>query len=229
VLDIDLDQKRISLGMRQLEQNPWVAISERYPVGTIVRGKVRNITDFGIFIGIEEGIDGLVHISDMSWGQRVRHPSERFQKGDEVEARVLNVDVDAERFSLGIKQLSDDPWLTVPSRFFLGQVITGKIVHKADFGVFVELEDGVEGLVHHSELLNGGADWQSRYEDGQELNAEIINIDAHDRKVSLSEKSAAERAQGGDVREILRRQGDSSARLGDIMGDLSKRMRQRGE
>jgi len=229
VLDIDLDQKRISLGMRQLEQNPWVAISERYPVGTIVRGKVRNITDFGIFIGIEEGIDGLVHISDMSWGQRVRHPSERFQKGDEVEARVLNVDVDGERFSLGIKQLTDDPWITVPSRYFLGQVITGKIVHKADFGVFVELEDGVEGLVHHSELLNGGADWQSRYEDGQELNAEIINIDAHDRKVSLSEKSAAERAQGGDVREILRRQGDSSARLGDIMGDLSKRMRQRGE
>ncbi len=229
VLDIDLEQKRISLGMRQLEQNPWEAIAERYPVGTVVRGKVRNITDFGVFIGIEEGIDGLVHISDMSWGQRVRHPSERFQKGDEVEARVLNVDVDGERFSLGIKQLHDDPWMSVPSRFFLGQVITGKIVHKADFGVFVELEDGVEGLVHHSELINGGSDWQSRYEEGQELNAEIINIDAHDRKVSLSEKSATERAQGGDVREILRRQGDSSARLGDIMGDLSKRMRERSE
>ena len=171
----------------------------------------------------------VVHISDMSWGQRVRHPSERFQKGDEVEARVLNVDVDGERFSLGIKQLHDDPWMSVPSRFFLGQVITGKIVHKADFGVFVELEDGVEGLVHHSELINGGSDWQSRYEEGQALNAEIINIDAHDRKVSLSEKSATERAQGGDVREILRRQGDSSARLGDIMGDLSKRMRERSE
>jgi len=229
VLGIDLEQKRISLGMRQLEQNPWVAIAEKYSVGTVVRGKVRNITDFGIFIGIEDGIDGLVHISDMSWGQRVRHPSERFQKGDDVEARVLNVDVEAERFSLGIKQLSDDPWLTVPSRFFLGQVITGKVVHKADFGVFVELEDGVEGLVHHSELLNGGPEWQTKYEDGQEINAEIINIDAHDRKVSLSEKSASERAQGGDVREILRRQGDSSARLGDIMGDLSKRMRQRGD
>ncbi len=225
VLGIDLDAKRISLGMRQLEQNPWVMIADKYPVGTVVRGKVRNITDFGIFIGIEEGIDGLVHISDMSWGQRVRHPSERFQKGDEVEARVLNVDVENERFSLGIKQLGDDPWGSVPGRFFLGQVITGKVVHKADFGVFLELEDGVEGLVHHSELTNGGQDWQANYTEGQEINAEIINIDAHDRKVSLSEKSAVERARGGDVREVVRRQGDSSARLGDIMGDLSRRVR----
>ncbi len=225
VLGIDLESKRISLGMRQLEQNPWVMIADKYPVGTVVRGKVRNITDFGIFIGIEEGIDGLVHISDMSWGQRVRHPSERFQKGDEVEARVLNVDVENERFSLGIKQLGDDPWGSVPGRFFLGQVITGKVVHKADFGVFLELEDGVEGLVHHSELVNGGPEWQANYTEGQEINAEIINIDAHDRKVSLSEKSAVERARGGDVREVVRRQGDSSARLGDIMGDLSRRVR----
>jgi small subunit ribosomal protein S1 len=230
VLGIDLDNKRISLGMRQLEPNPWELIAEKYPVGTIVRGRVRNITDFGVFIGIEEGIDGLVHISDMSWGQRVKHPSDRFQKGDEVEARVLNIDVDNERFSLGIKQLSEDPWLSVPSRYYLGQVINGKVVHKADFGVFVELEDGVEGLVHHSELNAGGtSDWQAAYAEGQEIAAEIINIDAHDRKVSLSEKSAVDRAKGGDVKEILRRQGDSSARLGDIMGDLSRRMRERGE
>ncbi len=225
VLGIDLESKRISLGMRQLEKNPWEVIADKYPIGTVVRGKVRNITDFGIFIGIEEGIDGLVHISDMSWGQRVRHPTERFQKGDEVEARVLNVAVDNERFSLGIKQLTEDPWVSVPSRYFLGQVIAGKVVHKADFGVFVELEDGVEGLVHHSELINGGADWQTNYADGQAINAEIINIDAHDRKVSLSEKSAVDRARGGDVREVLKRQGDSSARLGDIMGDLGRRVR----
>jgi len=229
VLGIDLENKRISLGMRQLEANPWELIAEKYPIGTIVRGRVRNITDFGVFIGIEEGIDGLVHISDMSWGQRVKHPSDRFQKGDEVEARVLNIDVDNERFSLGIKQLSEDPWLSVPSRFYLGQVITGKVVHKADFGAFVELEDGVEGLVHHSELINGGADWAASYADGLEINAEIINIDAHDRKVSLSEKSAVDRAKGGDMREVLKRQGDSSSRLGDIMGDLSRRMRERGE
>ncbi|MDP2314329.1 MAG: 30S ribosomal protein S1 [Pseudomonadota bacterium] len=229
VLGIDLDNKRISLGMRQLEPNPWELIAEKYPVGTIVRGRVRNITDFGVFIGIEEGIDGLVHISDMSWGQRVKHPSDKFQKGDEVEARVLNIDVDNERFSLGIKQLTEDPWLSVPSRYYLGQVINGKVVHKADFGVFVELEDGVEGLVHHSELSNSSGDWQTTYVDGQDIAAEIINIDAHDRKVSLSERSAADRAKGGDMKEVLRKQGDSSARLGDIMGDLSRRMRERGE
>ena len=227
VLGIDLENRRISLGMRQLEANPWKAISDKYPVGTIVRGKVRNITDFGVFIGIEEGIDGLVHISDMSWGQRVRHPSERFNKGDEVEARVLNVDVENERFSLSIKALSEDPWLGVSGRYYLGQVIAGKVVHKADFGVFVELEDGIEGLVHYSELINGAGDWQAAYPDNQAINAEIINIDTHDRKVSLSERGAVDRAAGGDVKEILRKQGDSSARLGDIMGDLSRRMRDR--
>jgi small subunit ribosomal protein S1 len=137
------------------------------------------------------------------------------------------VDVDNERFSLGIKQLTEDPWYSVPARYYLGQVINGTIVHKADFGVFVELEDGVEGLIHHSELVNSGTNWGESYVDGAQIQAEIINIDAHDRKVSLSEKSAAERAKGGDVKEILRKQGDASARLGDIMGDLSKRMRER--
>ena len=227
VLGIDSENRRISLGMRQLEQNPWEAAADRYPPGTVVRGKVRNITDFGIFIGIEDGIDGLVHVSDMGWGERVRHPSERFQKGDEVEARVLNVDVDNERFSLGIKQLSDDPWKSVSGRYFLGQVINGKIVHKVDFGVFVEIEDGVEGLVHHSELANAGGDWQTTYAEGQAIAAEIINIDVGDRKVSLSEKSAVDRARGGDMSEVLRRQGDSSAKFGDIMGDLSRRMKKK--
>ena len=227
VLGIDLENRRISLGMRQLEQNPWEAASEKYPPGTVVRGKVRNITDFGIFIGIEDGIDGLVHVSDMGWGQRQRHPSEKFQKGDEVEARVLNVDVDNERFSLGIKQLHDDPWKSVSGRYFLGQVINGKIVHKVDFGVFVEIEDGVEGLVHHSELANSTGDWQAAYAENAPIVAEIINIDVGDRKVSLSEKSAADRARGGDLTEVLRRQGDSSAKFGDIMGDLSRRMKTR--
>jgi small subunit ribosomal protein S1 len=228
VLDIDAENKRVSLGMRQLEVNPWILVAEKYPPGTVVRGRVRNITDFGVFVGIEEGIDGLVHISDMSWGQRIRHPSERFQKGDEVEARVLGVDVDNERFSLSIKKLSEDPWLSVPARFYLGQICSGRIVNKADFGVFVELEDGVEGLVHHSELVHQD-NWQSHYADNQEVSVEILNIDAHDRKISLSERSAADRARGGDMREILKRQRDSSTRLGDIMGDLSRRMRERSE
>jgi small subunit ribosomal protein S1 len=226
VLGIDLENRRISLGMRQLEQNPWEAAADKYAPGTVVKGTVRNITDFGVFIGIEDGIDGLVHVSDMSWGQRVRHPSEKFEKGDEVEARVLNVDVDNERFSLGIKQLSDDPWKSVSGRYFLGQVINGKIVHKVDFGVFVEIEDGVEGLVHFSELANNDGDWQTTYEEGAAIAAEIINIDVGDRKVSLSEKSAQDRARGGDISEVLRKQGDSSAKFGDIMGDLSRRMKE---
>jgi small subunit ribosomal protein S1 len=225
VLGIDLENRRISLGMRQLEQNPWEAAADKYAPGTVVRGTVRNITDFGVFIGIEDGIDGLVHVSDMSWGQRVRHPSERFEKGDEVEARVLNVDVENERFSLGIKQLHDDPWKSVSGRYFLGQVINGKIVHKVDFGVFVEVEDGVEGLIHFSELANHDGDWQANYAEGAPIAAEIINIDVGDRKVSLSEKSAIDRARGGDMNEVLRKQGDSSAKFGDIMGDLSRRMK----
>ncbi|MEO0602939.1 MAG: 30S ribosomal protein S1, partial [Myxococcota bacterium] len=145
VLGMDVEEKRISLGMKQLETNPWDVVEQQYPVGSIVRGKVRNITDFGIFVGIDEGIDGLVHISDLSWGQRIKHPSERYQKGDEVEARVLAIDKEGERFSLGIKQLSEDPWYTVHGRFFLGQVVEGPVVHRADFGIFVEIEDGVEG------------------------------------------------------------------------------------
>jgi small subunit ribosomal protein S1 len=229
VLGIDAENKRISLGMRQMEVNPWILVQEKYQPGTVVRGKVRNITDFGIFVGIEDGIDGLVHISDMSWGQRIKHPADKYQKGDEVEARVLNVDVDGERFSLSIKDLSEDPWLTVPGRFYLGQIISGKLVNKADFGVFVELEDGVEGLVHHSELASNGADWQNQYPEGKEMTVEILNIDTHDRKISLSERSATDRAKGGDMREILRRQRDSSTRLGDLMGDISRRMRERGE
>jgi small subunit ribosomal protein S1 len=222
---VDVENKRISLGMRQLEPNPWDSIEERYPVGTIVRGKVRNITDFGIFVGIEDGIDGLVHISDLSWGQRLRHPSDRFKKGDDVEARVLNIDRDNERFSLGIKQLSEDPWLSVHSRYFLGQIIRGTVVHKVDFGLFTELEEGVEGLVHISELTHGGDDWQNHYQVGQPMVAEIINIDHHERKISLSEKGAEERAvDSGSMAQFMANQGESSTRLGDIMGDLSRKL-----
>ncbi len=225
VLGVDVENKRISLGMRQLEPNPWDLVEEKYPVGTIVQGKVRNITDFGIFVGIEEGIDGLVHISDLSWGQRIKHPTDKFKKGDEVEARVLNIDKENERFSLGIRQLSEDPWLSVQSRFFLGQVVQGKLVHKVDFGVFVEIEEGVEGLVHISELAQAGDDWPDHYELGQEVVAEIINIDPHDRKISLSERGAAERnVDRGSMSDFIARQGESSTRLGDVMGDLSRQL-----
>ncbi|MCP4917949.1 MAG: 30S ribosomal protein S1, partial [Proteobacteria bacterium] len=225
VLGIDMENKRISMGMRQLEANPWDKVEEQYPVGTIVKGNVRNITDFGIFVGIEEGIDGLVHISDLSWGQRMRHPSDKFQKGDEVEARVLNIDRDNERFSLGIKQLSEDPWLSVSGRYFLGQVTQGPVVHMADFGVFVELEDGVEGLVHVSELKSSSGDWQSAYAPGTAITVCILNIDPHDRKISLSETGADDQI-GEDVapQDYMANQGTPGARLGDLMGDIAAQL-----
>ena len=226
VLGVDVENKRISLGMRQLESNPWDVVEEAYPVGTIIKGAVRNITDFGIFVGIEEGIDGLVHISDLSWSQRIKHPSEVYQKGDEVEARVLNIDRDNERFSLGIKQLSDDPWLSVQSRYFLGQVVKGSVVSRTDFGVFVEIEQGVEGLVHMSELGSSEGDWDTVYPDGKEMFVEVRRVDPHDRKLSLAEVSAddmdGEEAKSGDF--IARQTESSGARLGDVLGDLSAKL-----
>jgi small subunit ribosomal protein S1 len=228
VLGMDIENKRISLGMKQLEQNPWDIVEQQYPVGSIVKGKVRNVTDFGIFVGIDEGIDGLVHISDLTWGQRIRHPSEKYKKGDDVEARVLSIDKENERFSLGIKQLTEDPWYTIHGRFFMGQVIEGPVVHRTDFGVFVEIEDGIEGLVHVSELAQEGDDWQTHYPEGQKIKAEIIHIDSHDQKVSLSERGASER-EPGDTGGYAAQQNASSARLGDVMGDLSRRLKNKTE
>ncbi len=225
VIGVDAENKRISLSMRELEANPWDVVEERYPIGSIVNGKVRNITDFGLFVGIEEGIDGLVHISDLSWSQRVKHPSEVYQKGDDVEARVLNIDRENERFSLGIKQLRDDPWYSVQARYFLGQVVKARVVSRTDFGVFVEVEQGVEGLVHMSELALGEADWNEAYPDGKEINVEVRRIDQHDRKISLSEKGATERGENeGDVRDYMAKQGDSGATLGDVMGHLGRKI-----
>jgi small subunit ribosomal protein S1 len=226
VIGVEMENKRISLSMRELETNPWDLVEERYPVGSVVRGKIRNITDFGIFVGIEEGIDGLVHISDLSWSQRIKNPADVYKRGDEVDARVLEINRDAERFSLGIKQLREDPWLSVQARYFLGQVVKAKVVSKTDFGIFAELEPGVEGLVHMSELAEAGGDWGTTYPDGREIPVEIRRIDQHDRKISLSEKGAAERGEegGGSVDEYMARQGESSARLGDVMGDLSRKL-----
>jgi small subunit ribosomal protein S1 len=224
VLGMDVESKRISLGMKQLESNPWDIVEQRFPVGSIISGIVRNITDFGIFVGIEDGIDGLVHISDMSWGQRVKHPSERYNKGDEVEVRVLAIDKRQERFSLGIKQLTEDPWFTVHSRYFLGQIIEGPVVHQTDFGLFVEIEDGVEGLVHLSELVIDSANWQEKYLEGSVIRAEVIHIDSHDRKISLSERSASERG-GEELEGLIRNQNDAGARLGDVFGGLAERLK----
>jgi small subunit ribosomal protein S1 len=219
VLDIDQKNKRISLGMKQIEPNPWTLLHERYPVGTRILGKIRNITDFGIFLGIEEGIDGLVHISDLSWTQKVKHPSELFKKGDEVEAVVLNIDVDNERFSLGIKQLTPDAWeMDIPNKYTIGRVVRGKITKIHDFGAFMELESGVEGLIHVSEMsterVNSPADVVS---EGQEVIAEIISVDREERKIGLSLKDVAD-GDSPDTRSYLEKQGKSTASLGDVFG-----------
>ncbi len=228
VLDIDSKNKRISLGMKQIEPNPWTLLHERYPVGTRILGKIRNITDFGIFIGIEEGIDGLVHISDLSWTQKIKHPSEIYKKGDEVEAVVLNIDVENERFSLGIKQLRPDAWeAEIPNRYTIGRLVKGKITKIHDFGAFMELEPGVEGLIHVSEMsadrVNNPADVVT---EGQEVLAEIISVDREERKIGLSLKSV-DSTDGGDFdsRSYIEKQGKSTASLGDMFGDQLGKLR----
>jgi len=187
VLDIDADAKRISLGLKQVEPNPWEDVENRYPKGTHIKGVVKNITDFGIFIGIEDGIDGLVHVSDLSW-KKVKHPSEVFRKGDEVEAVVLNIDSDNKRFSLSTKLLEKNPWQGVEQRYKPGMIVEGAVTSVADFGAFVELEEGLEGLVHVSELSRGkqkGSD----IEVGDHVEVEVLNVDPEDNKIGLSIRS----------------------------------------
>jgi len=199
VLDIDVKNNRISLGMKQLEPNPYQTLTEKYPPGTVVRGKVRNIADFGVFVEIEEGIDGLVHISDMSWTQRPKHPSELYQKGDEVEAVVLSIDTtDGEKpkISLGVKQLIPDPWDRIPYEYPVGKMVEVKVLKVLDFGAFVELEKGVEGLIHVSEMSEDRvSDPREVVRPGQKVSAEIISMDPTERKIGLSMKAAARQAE----------------------------------
>jgi small subunit ribosomal protein S1 len=200
VLDIKPDNRRISLGMKQVKPNPWDLIAEKYPVGTTIEGKIKNITDFGLFIGIDEGIDGLVHISDISWTKRIKHPSEVYKKGDLVQAIVLDIEKDNERFSLGIKQLQDDPWKTVAERYEVGKEITGTITNLTDFGIFVELEEGVEGLVHVSEISKEKIKTPvGMFNVGDVITAKVMNINSDERRIGLSVK----RLEMDDEQSIL--------------------------
>jgi small subunit ribosomal protein S1 len=224
VLDIDPKAKRISLGMKQIEANPWTLLEDKYPIGSVIKGQVRNVTDFGIFVGVEEGVDGLVHVSDISWTQRIKHPGELFKKGDEVEAMVLNIDVENERFSLGIKQLSQDPWETLSERLPVGSKVNGKVTKVTDFGAFVEIEPGIEGLVHVSELKDERVENpRDVVSEGQEVAVKIIDINTPDRKVALSMKALLHEGED-DYREYLRKQAEGSkARLGDVMASKLRR------
>jgi small subunit ribosomal protein S1 len=189
VLDVNKGAKRISLGMKQAEPDPWATIDDRYRIGTRVSGKVRNLTDFGAFIELEPGVDGLLHISDMSWTRSVGHPSEVLKKGQEIETQVLNIDRDQKRISLGLKQIQPDPWTTVAQRYPMGSRVTGKIVRLTDFGAFVELEAGVDGLLHISQMSNrpiGRPDEVVSV--GDELTLLVIRVDPNERRIGLSLK-----------------------------------------
>jgi len=218
VLDIDTSKKRISLGIKQIEPNPWEIVKEKYPVGTTIKGTVKNVTDFGIFVGTDEGIDGLVHISDISWKQKVRNPSELYQKGQSVEAVVLNVDQENERFSLGIKQLEADPWDAISERHKVGQVVSGNVTNITDFGIFVELEEGIEGLVHVSEISKEKVENPAAFATvGEEISAVIINIIKRERKIGLSIKEMENVSEKANVQKFLANQAPATSNLGEIL------------
>ncbi|MCD6261448.1 MAG: 30S ribosomal protein S1 [Deltaproteobacteria bacterium] len=221
VLDIDISKKRISLGMKQVEPNPWDAIEEKYPVGTIIEGKIKNITDFGIFVGIDEGIDGLVHISDISWTKRIKHPSEIYKKGQEVQAIVLNIDKENERFSLGIKQLTSDPWDEIPYKYQPGVKITGTVTSVTDFGIFLQLEEGVEGLVHVSEVPSDGQkDPMAGFKVNDVVEAKVINVSREEKKIGLSLKkldSAKEKGPQTSYKNYINNRQEATSNLGELL------------
>jgi len=217
VLSIDKQNRKISLGLKQLEPNPWDVAEKRYQPGTIIEGKVKNLTEFGAFVGLEEGIDGLIHISDMSWLRHIKHPSEVLKKGQKVQAVVLKVDREKQRISLGLKQLTPDPWVKdIPERYPIGSAVKGRIVRITDFGIFVELEEGVEGLIHVSE---SGVEPPVRAEDvmkvGDEIWSKVIKIEPADRKIALSIKEYNKDQERAEVEKYLESQGGGTITLGE--------------
>jgi small subunit ribosomal protein S1 len=193
VLEINKDKQEISLGMKQVEENPWERVAEKYPPGSVVSGKVRNIANYGAFVEIEEGIDGLLHVSDLSWTKKIGHPSEVLKKGEEVQAIVLSVDQEKQRIALGLKQMQEDPWQTViPANYRPGMVVRGHVTKIANFGVFVELEPGLEGLLHISEISDHKVEKpEDMVKVGQEVEVKILRVDSDERKIGLSLKRAA--------------------------------------
>ena len=218
VLDIKPESRRISLGMKQVVPNPWDVISEKYPVGTTIEGKIKNITDFGLFIGIDEGIDGLVHISDISWTKRIKHPSEIYKKADVVQAIVLDIDKQNERFSLGIKQLQPDPWETVAERYEVGKEITGTITNLTDFGIFVELEEGIEGLVHVSEISKEKIKTPiGKFNVGDVITAKVMNINSEERRIGLSIKRLEIEDEQNLLSEYVNNMRPATSTFGEIL------------
>jgi small subunit ribosomal protein S1 len=221
VLDVNSEAKRISLGLKQTTENPWEALKQKYPEGSIVKGVIRNITNFGFFVGIEEGIDGLVHVSDISWKQNIKHPSELYKKGQEVEAMVLNIDVENEKFSLGIKQVDKNPWDERNFLYAPGSVIKGKVTNVTDFGIFVELEEGVEGLVHISELSQKRVKAASElYAVGDIVSAVVKSVDLQNRRIRLSIKDYETASEGYSVNQYINNKENIGSNLGKVMADV---------
>jgi small subunit ribosomal protein S1 len=227
VLNVDPASRKISLGMKQTAPNPWDMVEGKYAIGTHIEGKVKSLTDFGAFIGLEEGIDGLIHISDMSWTKHIKHPSELFKKGQKVEAVVLRIDKEKERLSLGYKQLKSDPWDDeIPSRYAVGDVAVGKISKVADFGIFVELDGGVEGLIHISEAgLDAQAKLEEKFKLQDEVTAKIIKVDREERKIALSLRDHQVDSDRRTVDEYHATQGA----LDQSLGRAAKQNRKRGQ
>jgi small subunit ribosomal protein S1 len=215
VLGVDPAARRISLGLKQVESNPWNELTEKYPVGTRIKGKVRNLTEFGAFVEVEEDIDGLIHISDMSWSKRVKHPSEVLKKGDVVEAMVLSIDAENQRLSLGLKQLATDIWEDFFSRHKVGDTIEGKVVRMTNFGAFVELDEGIEGLIHVSEFDDTQGGEKISLEVGQTTPMKIIKLSPSERKIGLSIRALKSDEIRSDWDSYSSTQGDGSATLGE--------------
>ena len=217
VLEVDKDKQEISLGMKQTEVNPWTTVAQKYPPGTVVEGMVRNLTNYGAFIEIEEGIDGLLHVSDMSWTKKVSHPSEVVKKGEKYRCVVLSVDQEKMRIGLGLKQMTEDPWLrAVPERYQPGMVVRGKVTKITNFGVFVELEPELEGLLHVSELADHKVENpQDEVQIGQEVDVKILRVDTIERKIGLSKKRAEWAATPGEEERDARGSKKRRGGLGD--------------
>ncbi len=221
VLDVDTAGRRIALGLRQLQPNPWEKLHETYPIGSTLKRRIRGLTDFGVFLGIEEGIDGLVHISELSWAGNVKHPSDLFKVGDEVEAKVLDIDGENQRLSLSIKALLPDPWQEMASRHPVGSRFKGKVARIADFGAFVQIEPGIEGLVHISELSTERVETvASVVKVGDEIEVQVLDLNMRDHKVSLSVKALTE-VLDEDYREHLNAEGGKT-KLGDVFAEKLK-------
>jgi len=225
VLNVDPASRKISLGMKQTAPNPWDMVEGKYPIGTRIEGKVKSLTDFGAFIGLDEGIDGLIHISDMSWTKHIKHPSELFKKGQKVEAVVLRIDKEKERLSLGYKQLTRDPWDDeIPGRYRVGDATNGKVSKVADFGIFVELDGGVEGLIHISEAgLDQSAKLEEKFKLGDEVAAKIIKVDREERKIALSLRDHQLDSERRHVDEYHAAQGTPDQSLGRAVKQSRKK------